>query len=174
MFEKAKWITRYVKTDWGWGNDPFKEPPSPYMTRDFEISERVRKATLNICGLGQAAYYVNGVRIPDSYLPTLPFDPMKTVIYNAYNITAMLKAGNNRLGAILGNNGYNDIGVSSARSCVKLICCLEIEYFSGRKETVVSDTWWKTHDSHVLFSLRRSGEKPRRKQGDEKLVQPRI
>ena len=159
MFEKAKWITRYVKTDWGWGNDPFKEPPSPYMTRDFEISERVRKATLNICGLGQAAYYVNGVRIPDSYLPTLPFDPMKTVIYNAYNITAMLKAGNNRLGAILGNNGYNDIGVSSARSCVKLICCLEIEYFSSRKETVVSDTRWKTHDSHVLFSLRRSGEK---------------
>lgn len=159
MFEKAKWITRYIKTDWGWGNDPFKEPPSPYMTRDFEITERLKKATLNICGLGQAAYYVNGARIPDSYLPTLPFAPMKTVVYNTYNITAMLKTGNNRLGAILGNNGYNDIGVSSVRSCVKLICCLEIEYFSGRKETVVSDTRWKTYDSHILFSMRRSGEK---------------
>lgn len=159
MFEEAKWITRNPLTSWTMNNDPLTEPPSPYMTRDFTVVSEVKCAVLNICGLGQAAYYINGKRIQDSYLPTPPFDSTKTVIYNSYNVTQMLCGGNNRIGAILGNNGYNDIGVSAMRSSLKLVCSLEIEYSNGRKEKIVSDTKWKTADSHVVFSLRRSGEK---------------
>lgn len=159
MFENAKWITRYPWVEWSINDDPILNPPSPYMTRDFSINSEVLSAVLNICGLGQAAYYLNGERIPDSYLPTVPCKPVKGVAYNSYDITCLIKPGKNRIGVILGNNGYNDIGTSTIRSSVKMVAQLDIAYKNGKTESIVSNSAWKTADSHILFSLRRCGEK---------------
>lgn len=159
MFEKAKWITRDAWEHWEYTDDPWKNPPSPYLAKTFILKDAVRRVTVAVCGLGQAAYYVNGTRIPDSLLPTLPFCPTKTVVYTTYDITALVHPGANRIGALLGNNGYNDIGVPRMRSSLKLICQMDIEYRSGETEALVSDTSWKTHPSPVVFSLRRTGEK---------------
>ncbi len=159
MFEKAKWITRDAWERWGYPDDPWENPPSPYLAKTFTLRDGVQRVHVAVCGLGQAAYYVNGTRIPDSLLPTLPFCPTKTVVYTTYDITPLVSPGQNRIGALLGNNGYNDIGVPRMRSSLKLICQIDIEYCSGERETVVSDTSWKTHPSPVVFSLRRTGEK---------------
>ncbi len=159
MFENAKWITRDAWERWGYTDDPWENPPAPYIAKTFTLKDDVKRVTMAVCGLGQAAYYLNGVRIPDSLLPTLPFCPTKTVVYTVHDITALVCAGKNRIGALLGNNGYNDIGVSRMRSSLKLICQIDIEYCSGEKETIVSDTSWRTHPSPVVFSLRRTGEK---------------
>lgn len=159
MFEQAKWITRNPWIEWGYTDDPWKNLPSPWIARTFFVKDAVERVTVYVCGLGQAAYYVNGARIPDSYLPTVPFCPTKTVVYTAYDITAMIRSGNNRFGAVLGNNGYNDIAVSRMRSSLKLICQIDIVYRNGETESVVSNSSWKTHPSPVVFSLRRTGEK---------------
>ena len=52
-------------------------------------------ATLSIAALGQGVSYINGVRVPDSYLPTQPKNPMKTVPYRVYDVTDMLQPGRN-------------------------------------------------------------------------------
>lgn len=159
MFENAKWITRTPWIKWDFAKDPAELPPSPYLARTFTVKKPLKTATLHIVGLGQAAYYLNGARIPDSVRPTQPSAPIRTVVYNTYDLTALLHEGQNRLGVILGNNAYNDTGVPRWRSTTKMIAQLDIVYTDGERETLVSDTTWKTADSPTLFSLRRCGEK---------------
>lgn len=159
MFENAKWITRSPWIRWGIENNPELFPPSPYITRSFVIEKQLDKAMLHIAGLGQAAYYLNGDRIPDSYRPTQVANPMLTVLYRSFDITALLKSGRNRIGVTLGNNLYNDRRVSRWRSTTKMIAQLELTYKDGSTDLIVSDTSWKTADSPTLFSMNRCGEK---------------
>lgn len=158
MFENAKWITRHVHTEWRFLK-PEEMPPSPYFIKDIKIEKPLKKAVLNIVGLGEAAYYVNGSRIPDSYLPTYRSCYYKTVFYNIYDITDMLTVGENRIGAVLGNTGHTDPGTVRYRSVNnKLIAELSLEYSDGGFETVTSGTDWLTHDSPTLMSRRRCGD----------------
>ncbi len=160
MFENAKWIARnYAARPWRY--PPLDaQPSSPYLVRDFELSEMPVSVVLSICGMGQSAYYINGVRVPDSLLPTEPSDHSKTVIYKTHDVTEMLSVGKNRLGVVLGNNAYADpASTGRRRPRPEMIAQLDITYRNGKTETIVSDTSFKTADSPTIFSLRRCGEK---------------
>lgn len=157
MFENAKWITR---TPWNvWRMPDYSElPPAPLLTKDFAVEKPLKKAVLNIVAYGQGAYFLNGERLPDSYLPTVHSQVSKTLVYNTYNITESLKPGQNRLGVIIGND-YQVDHSNPFRGYVRMIAQLDIEYADGQTEQIVSDTSWKTADSPILFDLRRWGER---------------
>lgn len=157
MFENAKWIAKNVYRNWN-GPSVDKLPPSPYIAKTFEICEKPKKAVLNICALGQGAYYINGKRIPDSYIPSHPSNYEKSVIYTSYDVTDMLDKGKNRLGVILGNTRYADLRAGYLFNYPKMICQMDIEFENGEKMSIVSDTSFKVHDSYVLFSYARCGE----------------
>lgn len=159
MLENAKWITRTPITRWGFEEDPAKLPPSPYIARSFTVKKPLRAAELAVAGLGQAAYFLNGARLPDSHRPTEPTAPIVAVIYRTYDLTALLHVGVNRFGAILGNNAYNDPRIARWRGVPMLIAELSLTYTDGETEQIVSDTMFRTADAPVLFSLRRCGEK---------------
>lgn len=157
MFENAKWIAKNVWINWNFpGIDDM--PPSPYLAKTFELKEKPQKAILNVCALGQGAYYFNGERIPDSYIPTHPSNYYKTVVYTSYDITDMTLVGKNRLGIMIGNNKYADQRAGFLLSYPKMICQLDITFADGTKECIVSDSSFKSADSHVLFSYARCGE----------------
>ncbi len=157
MFENAKWIAKNVYRNWH-GPQADEMPPSPYIAKTFELSEKPKSAVLNICALGQGAYYINGKRIPDSYIPTHPSNYEKSVIYNSYDVTDMLERGKNRLGIILGCTRYADLRAGYLFNYPKMICSLDIELHNGEKTSIVSDTSFKVKDSYVLFSYARCGE----------------
>ena len=157
MFENSKWINYIIE----------KEPcikkyePSPYIAKTFSVKEKPVKAILNICGYGEAAYYLNGAVIPDSFRPTHPTTPSLTVIYNTYDITELLKKGNNRLGIILSR--YRCFPKSANYKlindkCREVILQLDIEYQDGSVQTVVSDTSFKAFESPVIFTEHLCGE----------------
>lgn len=158
MFENAKWITKDNYTVW---QLPSKDAmgPCPMFAKNFNIKKTVKSAVLNIVGLGQAVYFLNGKRLYDSVRPTHPAKFTETVIYNQYDLKELLKIGKNRLGIILGHIGYSDTDFISWRSNCKMIAQLDVVYFDGEKEEIVSDTSFKAHDSNVLFSQRLCGEK---------------
>ena len=154
MFENSKWIGFASKHP---GED-ICTTPSPYIAKTFELREKPKKAILNICGLGDAAYFLNGKRIPDSLRPTYAARWDKTIIYNVYDITNELDAGKNRLGAILGSFRVN--GSSSGFNMpLMLIVELDIEYADGSSETIVSDESFKGRDSHLIFTATCCGER---------------
>lgn len=154
MFENAKWICQCEWTKWD-----FPKLPAPYVVRDFNVKKGVKKATLNICAIGQGAFFVNGVRIPDSIIPTQCTTYEKAVAYNTYDITEMLCEGENRLGVIIGHVGYAENTYYLLRSTLpRMIAQLDIEYISGESETINSDSSFWAKDSYIEFAARRCGE----------------
>lgn len=154
----SKWIGAL---DWRTWRHPSRTepPPSPYLIRDFSVAELPARATLLVAGLGQAAYYVNGRRLPDSIHPTPPSTYARSVFYRRYDLTPYLTVGKNRFGAVLGHVYLCDPEAMLEMCQPCLTGELLIEYPSGREERIVTDTAFLTHPSPTLFSLRRCGER---------------
>ena len=158
MFEKAKWITANSIREW---RHPAVDnpPPSPYITKDFVITEGVKSVTLSVCGLGQAVYYLNGKRLQGSVHPTHISDYTKSVVYNTYDLTELVEVGKNRFGAILGHIYLADPENAFRMGTPRMIAEIDIVYADGKSESIVSNTSFVVHPSPTLFSLRRCGEK---------------
>src|SRR6185312_3953419 len=81
----------------------------------------------------------------------------KRLQYQTYDVTSLLRAGENVVGAILGDGWYRgNLGFDGQRNVygkrLALRLQLEIRYRDGRVERVVSDTQWKTATGPILLS----------------------
>ena len=157
MFENAKWITRTPCRVWRMPS--YEElSPAPYLTKSFDVEKAVDLAVLNIVAYGQGAYFINGKKIPDSYLPTVHSLTDKTLVYSSYDLTGDIVNGKNKIGVVIGND-FQTNASNPFRGYVRMIAQLDITYKDGTEEQIVSDTSWKTADSPILFDMRRCGEK---------------
>lgn len=82
-----------------------RDLPARYFRRAFFINGKVRRATLYISGMGYGHTYINGKPVSEDVFGTLQTDYTKTVYYNTYDVTSLLRRGNNAIGSVLGN-GY--------------------------------------------------------------------
>ena len=72
-------------------------------------------------------------------------------MYLAYDITGMLRKGDNAIGAILGNGFYDaTTGWVCPFGTPRFLCQLELTYADGRTETVVTDDSWKAAQSAII------------------------
>lgn len=158
MFENAQWIHYVVSKP---ENPPEKYEPSAYMAKTFFLFEKPEKAILNICGYGEAAYFLNGNEIPDSFRPTWPTTPSKTVIYNVYDLTDQLKEGKNRLGMILSRHRCY---MKAANAMLlrdktpQAIFQLDLRYANGKSEQIVSNLSVRACLSPIIFTENLCGE----------------
>lgn len=116
-----------------------------YLRKEFQADNKVKRATLYISGLGSADGYLNGKRIGDDIFAPLPSLYTSTIYYNTYDVTDLIKKGNNTLGVTLGNGRFFSMrnpGVLGF-GLPRLLSQLEIEYANGQFETVTSDASWK-------------------------------
>lgn len=151
MFESSRWIRYRVKNTCV----AEKYNPSPFLTRSFEVKKALVQAKLCICGFYEAAYFINGRVIPDSYRPTIPCTPSKAVVYNSYNVTELLCDGVNRIGILLAvTRSHPDV----AKIAPCAIMQLDLLYADGSLETIVSDNSFKATTSSVVFTYRECGE----------------
>lgn len=155
MFENAKWISR---------DDANREAPAPYFRKKFKITKPLKKAILNVCGLGTGEYYLNAKTVTDEVLitPVTKYD--STLIYSTYDITDSVNSGINIFAAVLGNSWYNSTRDNEwkhnyAAWCdvPKIICQIDVIYNDGTADSICSDKSWKTAQSPVLFNEVRYG-----------------
>ncbi|HEX8726161.1 MAG TPA: family 78 glycoside hydrolase catalytic domain, partial [Gemmatimonadaceae bacterium] len=83
--------------------------------------------------------------------------------YQTYDVTAMLLAGANAVGAMLGDGWYRGyLGFDHGRNLYgehrALLLQLVVRYADGHTQTVISDGTWKTADGPVLSSDIYDGE----------------
>ena len=158
-----KWIAKWITA----GN--IKKPDlyehSPYLRKSFTIKEDIIDAKLYITGLGYFEAYINGVKTGKDILSPSFTDYDKTIQYLVYDITKLLKTGENVLGAILGNGWYNcitkdiwNIKEVSWRHVPKMISELYIKTKSGKEIFIPSDSSWKSTNSPIIFNSIRNGE----------------
>ena len=79
--------------------------PARYLRHAFTVGSKVRRATLYVSGMGYSSTYINGKPVSPDVFGTLQTDYTKTVYYNTYDVTSLLRRGSNAIASVLGN-GY--------------------------------------------------------------------
>ncbi len=145
------------------GNLCVDRPIVPLFRKEFEVGKKIKEATLFITGLGQYEASINGQKVGNSFLSPGWTNYDKTVLYNTYDVTSLLKQGKNAIGAIVGNGFYN-INRERYRKLViawgnpKLIGQLRIRFTDGTEQILVTGADWKTAPSPITYTSIYGGE----------------
>lgn len=156
MFENSRWIAM--------SDSEIPDQPAPLLRRSFLIDKKIKKAFLNVCGLGHAVYYINGQVVSDNVLSTPFTNYDKTVLYTTFNVKNHLTKGENVIGTLLGNGCYFvtknrwDINKPAWFHHPKMIAQLDIEFEDGTTLQVNSDRKWTANESAVLVNNTKIGE----------------
>jgi len=156
---KAKWISdqRALPTK---DEDFYKETPNPLLWKEIKLKKEVKSARLYIAGLGYSIAYINGQRVGDHMLD-MPWTQFgKQVMYNTFDVTSMLRKGENAVGVMLGNGWYNPMPIKMfqrwnlrdyltiGKPCLK--AQLRITLSDSSTQTIVTNESWKTGDGPIL------------------------
>jgi len=151
----------------------FEPLPAPMLRKDFRIDDRdagVARATIHVTALGLYELHINGRRVGDHILAPEWTDYHKRIQYQTYDVTDLLRRGDNTIGAVLGDGWYaGSIGLSwlvpggppraiYGRQPV-LRLRLNIELADGQRRTIASDeTWRSTLDGPIRVGDLLDGE----------------
>ena len=140
-------------------------PVMPLFRRAFVIGKPVTRALLYASGLGQDELRLNGRKAGNDLLTPGWSAYRKTVYYDSYDVTSMLRQGPNALGVMLGNGMYRVlktpgrytkfVGSFGVPKCAVL---LRIEFAGGQTLDIETDNTWKTHPGPIVFSSTYGGE----------------
>lgn len=152
---KAKWITP------GYEEDSLRA--SPLFRKQFNSSKKIIAATANITSHGMYQAFINGKRVGDAYLTPGWTSYNTRLQYQSYDVTPLLRSGENTVGVVLGNGWYRGImGFSNQKNIygkdLALLFQLEIEYSDGSKEQIISDGSWKSSTGAIVYSEIYNGE----------------
>ena len=156
---KASWITPNL------GQEETKANPAPLLRKEFVVDpkKKIDRARLYASAMGLYEMHLNGNRVGDQY-----FTPGWTAYdfrfqYQTYDITGLLKPGQNCLGALLGDGWFrghmafagkrNNYGTKAA-----LLAQLVITYMDGSREIVASDASWRASTGPLLLDDIYDGE----------------
>jgi len=138
---------------------------STLLRQTFAINRHIARARLYVTGLGYYEAYCNGQRIGDHVLAPAKCNYRRWILYDVYDITSLLKQGDNAIGLMLGNGWFNPYKkwwqpyrmqwFGSKRAIVQLC----IDYTDHTSRTVISDSSWKTSPGPVQFSCIYDGER---------------
>ena len=138
---------------------------SMLLRKDFAVRGKILRCLVNICGLGEYELTINGRKVGNHLLaPGLSsFD--KTVLYDTYDVTPLLRNGSNAIGIILSNGLYNVqpdsiryVKMLNSYGPLKAIAQLRLEYSEGSIKIFGTDTSWKVNPGPVTFMNYYGGE----------------
>ncbi len=119
-----------------------------YMRKEFNANGGIVKARAYVSSLGIFQLYINGKKVGNDFWGTGWTDYGFRVQSNTYDITDMIRSGNNTVAALLGGGWYTGRMGWCLNSCnygdnPKFIAQIEIEYENGQKQVVLTDSSWK-------------------------------
>lgn len=133
--------------------------------RTFSLSKKIKRARAYISGLGHYELQINGDNVTEYVLQPGWTDYDKTCLYNVYDVTDMLKEGDNALGVILADGMYNIPGHKGryayfprSYGLAKFLLQLEIVYEDGTSEKIVSDENFRKRQGPLKYCCIYGGE----------------
>lgn len=160
LLDKADWKAQWIEP--GYVEDSIARP-SPFFRKTFAIKKRLRTAIAYITAHGLYDANINGKRIGDAVLTPGWTSYNKRLQYQAYDITNLLKQGDNAVGVMLGNGWYRGYLAWGGQhniygKTLGLLFQLQLTYTDGSTETVVSDNSWKSSTGEIVYSEIYNGE----------------
>lgn len=183
QIENARWIGAISKQEakiptGRWSNAVFKQDTfklkwqdvdslsarSIIVKKDFQTKGKIAKAVVDVSGLGHYELTINGQKVGDSEFAPLWSEYDKTVYYNRYDVTELLRKGQNRLETLLGNGMFN-VQRGSRYSKLQqsfgppqLLLRLVISYKNGKQQIIESCGSWQWCLSPITFNSIYGGE----------------
>ncbi len=158
LFKHAKWI--------GNGNPVVtrttgEKSPALQLRKVFTL-DKTGTAQCYVSGLGCFVLYMNGKRVGDEVLSPAFTDYDKHVLYCSYDVTDLLRQGENVVAVCLGDGFYNQTahdtwGFYQApwRDCAKLLLQLNVD---GKEVLFSDDSWKQTSNGATVHNCLRTGE----------------
>ena len=153
---KAKWIMQDTVRFAG-------SEACPVFRKTFTAKKQILSATAYISALGMYEAQINGKRVGDDLFTPGWTAYRSRIQYQVYDVTGLLKTGENAVGVTLGNGWYAGyIAWGKHRyeygKHIALLFQLEIKYKDGSSETIVSDENWKSSTGSIMSSEIYHGE----------------
>lgn len=137
---------------------PGSDVNAPIMRKSVNVAKAVKRARLYATARGAYWFYINGQRVGDGYLNPGWTDFRHRIMYNTYDVTQMLRQGNNALGIELGHGWFcDDFGWAGAMwgdqygYKPSALAMIKVEYTDGTNETFVTDNTWKVYNGGPLY-----------------------
>ncbi|ADB31696.1 alpha-L-rhamnosidase [Kribbella flavida DSM 17836] len=147
---------------------------APLLRRPFELTGPVRRARLYASGLAYAVLRVNGQQVGDAVLDPGFTNYDRTVLYVTHDVTELLQAGENVLGAELGRGFFGMTTPNVWRwhqapwtGDPRLLARLVIDHEDGTTTELVSDGSWRVTSGPTVSDSLYAGERY-----DARLAQP--
>lgn len=155
LLDSSSWQADWIAPDWE--EDAGQPQPAPLLRRHFSVAGDVVAARIYATSLGLYEVRLNGRRVGDAVLTPGWTSYHHRLQYQTYDVTALLREGDNVLGAILGDGWYRGyLGFEGQRNLygdrLGLLLQLHVTYVDGRVETVMSDSQWRAARGPILMS----------------------
>ena len=134
------------------------------LRHTFAVSSPVKSARLYSTALGTYEIFLNGKRVSEDVMAPGWTDYRERVMYQTYDVTAMVAKGKNAIGALLAPGWYetplewfqqpNNYGDTPPA----LRAQLRIEHADGSVDWVATSDDWKADTSYILHSELYDGE----------------
>ena len=148
---------------------------APYMRRAFQVEGKVLSARAYFTGLGVYELYVNGEKAGDEYLAPGCTAYDRWIQYQTYDVTDLVKSGENVVGAVIGNGwAKGRFGFDGKAGCYETnepgsphniftdeyLLLGELHITTDRGETVVvTDERWQSAPAPLTFGSIYDGER---------------
>ena len=137
--------------------------PLPLFRKSFFLDGEIDLSEIFVQSPGFARYFINGVEITDDRFISAISDYRKILWYNKYDVTALLKRGENIISAVAGNGFFNesfksawDFDQAEWRDPPQIMVSL---FVNGERALVSDGSWSVSRErSHIVYSHLRSGE----------------
>lgn len=149
-----------------WIAAPFEKTVHPILRRTFTLDGVAEDARLYITGLGLYEAYLNGQPVTDEVLTPFYNDYNFWVQVQTYDVTGLLRAGENVLDVYLGNGWYKGFGPNESDGSrtelygdrMQMLAELRAVLPDGKSFCLASDESFRCHAGPVLESTIYDGE----------------
>jgi alpha-L-rhamnosidase len=162
LLEPSEWKASWIEP--GVAEDVAKTGPVPMLRREFKLQGKIARARAYVTSHGLYELQLNGQRVGDELFTPGWTSYKKRLQYQAYDVTPLLRTGENAVGALLGNGWYRGdlMGFAGRRNVygdrLALLLQIDVTYADGRREIVGSDGSWKSATGPILMSEIYHGE----------------
>ena len=134
-----------------------------YVRGGFVLKKAVKEAIVLTTGLGLYQFFLNGKKVGEDEMTPGWTSYRRHLLYQTYDVTALVKTGYNAAGAMLAAGWYKGVmGLTKARNnygdrtgfAMELI----LTYEDGSRVHIYTDENWKGCDSPIVFSEIYDGE----------------
>jgi len=152
LLQSDDWRARWIGGSRAGG--PTAGVPAPTLRTVFRCDKPVVKARLYITAAGLYDASINGQPVGDLELVPGWTDFAKRVVYQVYDVTALVQSGDNAMGAVLGDGWWcghvGPWGRQRYGDRPGLLAQLEVTHVDGSVTAVLSDGSWRWSDGANL------------------------